>query len=126
MKRNIFWIFIIQALCGFSQTAPFDYQLAISGNILASKVVVKNSTNWPDYVFKPDYTLPSLCEVEQYIKINGHLQDIPNEKEIADKGIDVGSIEEKLLKKVEELTLYLIQQQKRIEELEEKVKQIKK
>jgi hypothetical protein len=102
---------------GIGTTAPpADYKLAVNGNVIANKVVVKQHP-WADFVFKPDYKLPPLSMVEQHIKEKGHLPDIPSEKEVAEKGIDLGSMDSKLLQKVEELTLYVIDQQKQIEEL---------
>jgi hypothetical protein len=105
-------------------TPPADYKLAVNGNVIANKVVVKQYP-WPDFVFKPDYELPPLSMVEQHIKEKGHLLDMPSEKEVAEKGIDLGSMDAKLLQKVEELTLYLIEQQKQIEALKAEIKQIK-
>jgi hypothetical protein len=96
--------------------APSGYLLAINGNAIANKIVVKQFP-WADFVFKPDYKLPPLSIVEQHIKEKGHLKDIPSEKEVAEKGIDLGSMDTKLLQKVEELALYLIDQQKQIDEL---------
>jgi hypothetical protein len=93
---------------------PAGYKLAIEGNAIAEKVVVKLKTAWPDYVFKPDYTLPSLSTVEQHIKEKGHLPNIPSEKEVQEIGIDLGSMDAKLLQKIEELTLYLIKQEKQL------------
>jgi hypothetical protein len=103
---------------------PGDYKLAVNGNVIAEKIVVKFKTNWPDYVFKPEYKLPPLSIVEQHIKEKGHLQDIPSEKEVAEKGIDLGSMDAKLLQKVEELTLYLIQQQKLIEAQNQRIEKL--
>ena len=98
-------------------TLPAGYKLAINGNAIANKVVVKQFP-WADFVFKPEYELPPLSKVEDFIKKNGHLPEIPNEAEVKEKGIDLGSMEAKLLQKVEELTLYLLQQQKRMEKIE--------
>ncbi len=78
---------------------------------------------WHDYVFQPDYELRSLEEVEEFINTNHHLPDIPSEQEVKEEGVKVGEMEGLLLKKIEELTLYIIEQNKRIEELEELVKQ---
>ena len=68
--------------------------------------------------------MPSLQEVENYIKVNQHLQDIPSAEQIAKEGLDVGEMNKQLLKKVEELTLYLIEQQKEIAELKKQVKEL--
>jgi len=91
--------------------------LSVNGNIRAKQIKVEIA-NWPDYVFKPTYQLPSLTEVKTYIDQNQHLPEIPSEQEIAKEGQNIGEMNRLLLKKVEELTLYLIEQNKRIEKLE--------
>jgi hypothetical protein len=103
-------------------TVPTGYKLAVKGNLIAEKIVVKNSTAWPDFVFKKDYKLPSLNEVEQFISKNSHLPEIPSAGEVETNGQDVGEMNRLLLKKVEELTLYLIQQGKEIENLKKEIK----
>jgi uncharacterized protein (DUF1499 family) len=82
---------------------------------------VKLQGAWPDYVFHDQYNLPSLNQVESFIKLNRHLPEIPSEAEIQKNGQNLGEMNSKLLKKVEELTLYLISQQKEIEVLKEKM-----
>jgi hypothetical protein len=72
---------------------------------------------WSDYVFKPGYKLKTLPEIETYIKANGHLEDIPAEAQVKDKGINVAEMNAALLKKVEEITLLMIEQNKSIEAL---------
>lgn len=93
-------------------TAPSGYKLAVGGKTVTEEVVVKLQGNWPDYVFEPDYNLMPLSELERYIKQNKHLPDVPEAKEVADKGIALGELNATLLKKVEELTLYLIELKK--------------
>ncbi|GGD07570.1 hypothetical protein GCM10011368_06870 [Hyunsoonleella pacifica] len=78
--------------------------------------------NWPDYVFTNDYKLPTLLEVEAYIKENGHLPNIDSAKEVEKNGVLLGEMNAKLLEKIEELTLYIIEQQKQIELLKLKTK----
>lgn len=97
------------------------YKLAVAGNVIAESIIVKLQGTWPDYVFDKKYTLPPLNEVERFIKLNKHLPEIPTDQEVNEKGIDIGGMNAKLLKKVEELTLYLINQQKEIESLKAKV-----
>ena len=92
-------------------------KLAVNGNIRAREIKVEN-VNWPDYVFAKDYQLPSLKETEKHIKDKGHLPDIPSAEEVKTNGLDLGEMNAKLLKKIEELTLHLIEQNKRIEKLE--------
>jgi hypothetical protein len=81
------------------------------------KVYVK--INWPDYVFNENYRLSALSDVEQFIQKNHHLPDIPSEKEVKVNGIDVAEMDGLLLKKIEELMLYTIEQQKQLEQLQQ-------
>jgi hypothetical protein len=96
------------------------YRLSVKGKIRAEEIKVY--TTWADYVFKKEYQLPSLKEVERYIATNGHLQNVPSEKEVAEKGLKLGEIAKIQQEKIEELTLYLIQQNKDIEVLKAQVK----
>ncbi|HVI48607.1 MAG TPA: hypothetical protein VM802_27310 [Chitinophaga sp.] len=93
---------------GIGTTDTKGYKLAVAGSMIAERVKVKQYVNWPDFVFHQDYQLPSLATVENYIKENQHLPEIPSAADVAKNGIDVGEMNEKLLKKIEELTLYLI------------------
>ena len=93
------------------------YRLAVSGSIHATEVKVQHQDNWYDYVFEDDYNLTSLFELEKFIAENKHLPDIPSEKEVHENGINLGEMNGILLKKIEELTLYVIEQQKEIQEL---------
>ncbi len=95
-----------------------NYKLSVNGSIRAKRVVVE--TGWSDFVFKPDYKLMSFEELENYILQNGHLPNIPSEKEIVDNGADVGEILKLHMQKIEELTLYILQLQKEIEILKKK------
>ncbi|WP_299433201.1 hypothetical protein [uncultured Aquimarina sp.] len=81
---------------------------------IRSKEVTVEATSWPDYVFEKEYDLKPLNEVESYILRNGHLPNIPAAKEVLDNGITLGAMNVKLLEKIEELTLYTIQQQKEL------------
>lgn len=102
---------------------PGDFKLAVAGNIIAEEVVVKVQSNWwPDYVFHQDYRLKPLHEVEQFVKANKHLPGIPSAAQVEEKGLSMGEMQNKLLQKVEELTLYIIEQDKKIKLLEEKLK----
>lgn len=93
---------------GIGTTNP-QYKLAVNGNIGAQDIIVTN-TGWSDYVFRPGYRLRPLSEVSQFIQKNGHLPDIPTEAEVKEKGVSLGDMQAKLLAKVEELTLHMIQQ----------------
>ncbi len=110
---------------GIGTEAPGDFKLAVEGKIGARKVVVKQGA-WADYVFDPSYNLPTLKEVELFIKTHRHLPDIPSAKEIEQKGLDLGDNQATLLKKIEELTLYIIEQDKKIAAHLQEMETIKK
>jgi hypothetical protein len=103
---------------GIGTTDTKGYKLAVNGSIIATSMVVKLSGNWPDYVFKPSYDLPSLTDVKVYIDKNQHLPEMPSEREIVKNGINLGELVKLQTKKIEELTLYLIEQNQRISKLE--------
>ena len=86
----------------------------IHGNTRATKVTV-NAIWWSDFVFAPDYTPMSLSELELFIKANKHLPNIPTEKEVLDSGINIADVQARQLQKIEELTLYAIEQNKKLE-----------
>ncbi len=97
--------------------------LGIRGTFTADKVKVK-VRGWADYVFNENYNLPTLQQVEDYIKQKGHLINIPSATDVTKNGVDLGEMDKNLLEKIEELTLYTIQQQKEIEVLKTLVKQL--
>ncbi len=105
-------------LVGIGEVDP-DSKLSVNGNIHTKEVKV-DLIGWSDFVFENNYNLPTLKEVEQHIKEKGHLKDIPSAKEVAKNGILLGEMDAKLLQKIEELTLYTINQEKRIKSLESK------
>jgi hypothetical protein len=95
-----------------------EFNLDRSGNLTISGSLTTASSTVPDYVFKPDYPLMRLEEVESFVKKNNHLPNIPSAAEIQKDGINVTEMQMKLLEKVEELTLYTLQQEKTIQELQ--------
>jgi len=97
---------------GIGTTDTQGYKLAVAGNMIAESIKVKLQGAWPDYVFTKEYQLPTLEQTERYIKENGHLQGIPSASEVKASGIDLGGMNAKLLKKIEELTLHLIEKNK--------------
>lgn len=107
---------------------PDGFSLFVKGGILTERVRVAlvNSDRWADYVFKPDYKLMSLKDVERFIQHNQHLPNVPSAEEMAQRGLDVAETSTKLMEKIEELTLYLIEANKKIEELDKKVKNLEK
>ena len=100
-------------------------KLAVNGTIRAKEIKVENQI-WPDYVFEDDYKKHSLAEIEAFIKKHKHLPEIPSAMEVRTSGISLGEIDAKLLQKIEELTLLLIEQGKQITELQMQIKAVKK
>nr|WP_320120078.1 hypothetical protein [uncultured Marinifilum sp.] len=107
-----------------SGNLPFGYRLSVDGKIIAEELQIKQSTTWPDFVFEDDYQLRSLSEVKEFIDENKHLPDIPSEKQVKEEGISVGEMNAKLLQKIEELTLYLLEQNQRLDAQESKIKEL--
>lgn len=105
-----------------------DYALWVKQGIVADDIALAGSEDWaasqPDYVFEEEYELPTLDNVNAFIKENKHLPEIPSKAEVADRGWSLPEMDQKLLKKVEELTLYTIEQDKQIRELREMVEQL--
>lgn len=100
---------------GIGTTDTKGHQLAVNGSAIFTKAIVKNYNNWPDYVFDSTYQLPALADVEQYIRANKRLPEIPSAGEVAEKGVDVGEMQRQQMKKIEELTLYIIELNKKLE-----------
>jgi hypothetical protein len=98
-------------------------KLSVNGSIRAKEVVVE--TGWADFVFAKNYKLPALTEVEKYIKANNHLPEIPSAIEIQTNGLKVGEVQTKMMQKIEELTLYIIEMNKEIASLKAIVNQKK-
>ena len=99
-------------------------KLSVNGKINAKEVQV-TVAGWPDYVFKPNYQLMNLNDLEIYINQNGHLPNIPSEQEVEERGISLADMDAKLLRKIEELTLYIIDQNKKMEEMQKEILQLK-
>lgn len=108
---------------GIGTTTTGSHKLAVEGSIGAREIKVEGS-GWSDFVFEREYELPTLKEVENHIKEKGHLRDIPSAKEVEKNGFYLGAMDAKLLQKIEELTLYTIQQEKEIKELKVLVKRL--
>lgn len=116
---GVLWMWFLN-----DKTAKIDGKLLVNGKIFAKEVEV-STTFWSDFVFKPDYKLMPLNELEGFIKENNHLPNIPTEAEVKRDGINVAEMNAKLLQKVEELTLYVIELKKENEEIKKILPQIK-
>ncbi|MEI6556392.1 MAG: hypothetical protein WCL70_12450 [Paludibacter sp.] len=106
----------------FLATTPTEELLTVNGTIHAREVKIDLSTNLADYVFDKNYQLMPLNKVEEYVNANNHLPEIPSAAEVKNKGMNMGEMQNKLLQKVEELTLYVIEQQKQIDQLKQELK----
>ncbi|GEP97429.1 hypothetical protein CCY01nite_36890 [Chitinophaga cymbidii] len=109
---------------GIGTSDTKGYRLAVNGSGIFTKVKVKSYSNWPDYVFDEKFTLPSLEEVNQYIRKNKHLPDMPAASEVEREGIDLGEINRRLVQKVEEQMLYIIQMNEDMQQLKERIKSL--
>ena len=102
---------------GIGTTNPnTDYKLDVNGLIHSSGIIV-DAEGIADFVFRKDYVLPELSEVEHFIEENGHLPNVPNDEEVKKNGLNVVEMQTKMLQKIEELTLYIIELQKEVESL---------
>lgn len=95
-----------QSVC-VNTNNPQGYSLAVNGPAIFTQATVKNYANWPDYVFGPDYRPMDIDSLQQYLAQNHHLPGVPTKEEVAQNGMDLGEMNKLLLKKIEELTLYM-------------------
>lgn len=107
-------------------TSNPDHKLDVNGVIHAKEIIVDLNVPGPDYVFEPDYDLPTLTEIETFIKENKHLPEVPSAKEMEANGIKLMEMNVLLLKKVEELTLHLIEQNKKLEKQQVQIDKLNK
>jgi hypothetical protein len=105
---------------GTNAPQAFGYTLSVGGKIASEEILVDLKADWPDYVFKNDYKLKSLAEVQEHIDKKGHLPGLPAAADVQDVGIELGEMNRVLVEKIEELTLYILQQENRIKALEDK------
>jgi len=111
---------------GIGTTSTGANKLAVEGAIGARKVMVTQVSPFPDYVFEPGYRLTPLDSLHRYVEANHHLPDIPSADSVARGGLDLGGNQTALVKKVEELTLYIIKQDQRIEELSRRMEEMQR
>jgi hypothetical protein len=116
--------FYFSGKVGIKTQTPGDYDLAVNGKIRSQEIKVETA-GWADYVFEEDYKLPSLEETEKFIQKNGHLPDVPKASEVEANGISLGEMNKILLKKIEELTLQVIQLNKTVQQQDKDIKDLK-
>lgn len=109
------------AVCIGTKTVSTGYMLNVGGKIIAEELRVQLEAAWPDYVFDKQYRLRSLPELDSYISQHKHLPDIPAAEEVESSGIAVGEMQQKLVEKIEELSLYVIDLQKQVTELKNRL-----
>ena len=108
-------IYYLEGNVGIGTSVNTEYKLTVAGKILAQELKIIENVPSSDYVFYDDYNLKPLSEVESYIDKHNHLPEVPSAAEFKENGYNVGEMDDLLLKKIEELTLYLIEQQKIID-----------
>ncbi len=106
-------------------TQATGYSLSVNGKIACEEVLVEDDGSWPDYVFDDNYNLMNLEELEQSINENNHLPGLPSAIEVKEDGFELAGMQKLVLQKVEELTLYTIEQGKMINILKEEIKSLK-
>ena len=105
-------------------TATPSEKLSVNGKIRAHEIKVETA-NWPDYVFEENYSIPSLTAIENYIKLNKHLPEMPSAAEVEKNGLNLGQNNAMLLKKIEELTLILIDKDKQLQKQGQEIESVK-
>lgn len=124
---------LIDGIVGINVGSPYygymdnaQNTLYVRGGIVTDKVTIKHYglSWWPDYVFCSDYQLMPLKDLREYITANHHLPNVPSEAEVMENGIELGDMQSVLLEKIEEMTLYLLQQQETIEQLEHRIAEL--
>jgi hypothetical protein len=121
---NPFFTITNSGLVGIGTTVP-DEMLTVKGKIHTQEVIINLSGPLADYVFNKNYKLMPLNRVEEYVNANNHLPEMPSASEVSKNGLSMGEMQNKLLQKVEELTLYSIQQQKEIQALHSEIDALK-
>jgi hypothetical protein len=115
---NVTASFLTNGNVGIGTTNPGSFKLAVEGKIGAREVHVTSQSPWPDYVFSNQYKLKSLNTLEDYIKKNNRLPGMPSAAEVKNDGFELGKMNTRVVEKIEELTLYIIDLNKKIEKLE--------
>lgn len=110
---------------GIGTTDTKGFKLGVQGKIATEEVKVAQYNEWPDFVFEEAYNLPSLEAIESHIDSVGHLPNIPSASQVENNGFYLGEMNAKLLQKIEELTLYTIEQEKKIKAQTKEIKELK-
>ncbi|MEO9804581.1 MAG: hypothetical protein ABJF04_15100 [Reichenbachiella sp.] len=105
-------------------TDPKGYKLAVAGEMAVAEITVEVEVNWPDYVFKKNYELQPLSEIKSFVEQNHHLPEVPSAKEITNNGMKMGEMNMILLKKIEELTLHLIEKDLQLQQVMERLSKL--
>jgi hypothetical protein len=100
------------------------YELSVNGQIVCEELLVQSSLDWPDYVFADDYPLRSLAEVESHIKTQRRLPGIPSAADLEQEGLSIGTMQKRMMEKIEELTLYTIEQDKQLAEQAARIRKL--
>ena len=108
-----------------SAVAPTGYSLAVNGKAICEELKIQASSNWPDYVFTHDYQLPTLQDLRQYIRTNQHLPNIPSAQQVENNGLMVGDMQKKMMEKIEELTLYVLQLEDKCTQMKSELDELK-
>ncbi len=108
-----------------SAVTPTGYSFSVNGKAICEELKIQDSSNWPDYVFHHDYKLESLGELREYIKENNHLPNIPSAVDVEKDGIEIGDMQKRMMEKIEELTLYVLQLEEKTKNLETEIAALK-
>jgi hypothetical protein len=111
-------VIVNQQLLVNTYTGKPNYEMSVNGQIACEEVLVEASEDWPDYVFAEDYALMDFENLRSYLRVNKRLPGIPSAAEVAEEGVMIGDMQKRLLEKVEEMALYILQLESRITELE--------
>lgn len=124
--RNTYIGLIDTSVANIRQELKEKYRLFVAKGVLSEDYAIAPISSWSDFVFNKDYVLKTIPEVEEFISENNHLPDVPSAKQVAEEGYSQHDMNKILLQKIEELTLYTIQQQKEIQELKSELNNLKK
>jgi hypothetical protein len=117
LKLNNGKLFVNINVDDISEDNRNNFSVFVAGGILSENFIMGAKSSWADHVFNKEYELPKLEEIEKYINLNKHLPDIPSAIEVENNGYSLHDMNVKLLQKIEELTLYSIEQEKEIEDI---------